>query len=143
MHAYGGTPVTTTEPLHALPLHCHKPCVRCTVVCCTVPLPAGVQFDADMSAQGETAAAAGCVMRYVGRVDMQAAAASVSVRQYAAGHPFAQLQGSENMVVFTTERYGPDTPLVVRGPGAGAAVTAAGVFSDLLQVMRYSAGACT
>jgi aspartokinase/homoserine dehydrogenase 1 len=61
--------------------------------------------------------------------------------RYPQDHPFAQLQGSDNMVAFTTQRYC-HTPLIVRGPGAGAAVTAAGVFSDLLQVLR-SAGAPT
>jgi aspartokinase/homoserine dehydrogenase 1 len=106
-------------------------------------LPLLPQHDADMSAQAEAAAARGCVMRYVGTVDVQAGTASVSVQEYPAAHPFAQLQGSENMVVFTTERYPAATPLVVRGPGAGAEVTAAGVFSDLLAVCRYSAGART
>ena len=50
-------------------------------------------------------------------------------------HPFAQLSGTDNMVVFTTERYRA-RPLVIRGPGAGAEVTAAGVFGDILQVIR-------
>ena len=50
-------------------------------------------------------------------------------------HPFAQLSGTDNMVVFTTERYR-ERPLVIRGPGAGAEVTAAGVFGDILQVIR-------
>jgi homoserine dehydrogenase len=55
------------------------------------------------------------------------------LRSYPSSHPFAQLSGSDNLVVFTTERYR-DRPLIVRGPGAGAEVTAAGVFVDLLQV---------
>ncbi len=50
-------------------------------------------------------------------------------------HPFAQLGGSDNLLVFRTDRYC-DTPLCVRGPGAGAETTAAGVFSDLIQVVR-------
>ena len=50
-------------------------------------------------------------------------------------HPFANLSGTDNMVVFTTERYR-DQPLVIRGPGAGAEVTAAGIFTDLIQVVR-------
>jgi aspartokinase/homoserine dehydrogenase 1 len=52
-----------------------------------------------------------------------------------ADHPFAQLSGSDNIILFSSKRYSPQ-PLVVRGPGAGAQVTAAGVFSDLLQVAR-------
>lgn len=55
------------------------------------------------------------------------------VCRYPTSHPFAQLSGSDNIVVFTTQRY-KDRPLIVRGPGAGAEVTAAGVFTDLLQV---------
>jgi aspartokinase/homoserine dehydrogenase 1 len=102
-----------------------------------------LQYDADMAAQAAEAANAGCVMRYVGRVDMAAGTASVSVQKYPASHPFAQLSGSENMVVFKTERYSGQTPLVIRGPGAGAEVTAAGVFGDLIAVLRYCTGART
>ena len=61
------------------------------------------------------------------------------MRSFPREHPFAQLSGSDNMVVFTTERYR-DRPLVIRGPGAGAEVTAAGVFSDLIQVIRCHGG---
>jgi homoserine dehydrogenase len=107
---------------------------------CTAVVP---QYDADMAAKAAEAANAGCVMRYVGEVDMAAGTASVSVQSYPSSHPFAQLSGSENMIVFTTERYSAQTPLVIRGPGAGAEVTAAGVFGDLLAVLRYSAGART
>jgi bifunctional aspartokinase / homoserine dehydrogenase 1 len=61
-------------------------------------------------------------------------------RSYPAGHPFAQLSGSDNLLVFTTARYGGpgagNQPLVVRGPGAGAHVTAGGVFSDIIQAVR-------
>ena len=96
-----------------------------------------------MAAKAAEAAGAGCVMRYVGSVDMAAGTASVSVQNYPSSHPFAQLAGSENMIVFTTERYSAATPLVIRGPGAGAEVTAAGVFADLLAVLRYCTGART
>jgi aspartokinase/homoserine dehydrogenase 1 len=61
--------------------------------------------------------------------------------RYPSSHPFAQLSGSDNLVVFTTRRYG-FTPLSVRGPGAGAQVTAAGVFGDMLAILR-SAGVPT
>lgn len=57
------------------------------------------------------------------------------VQAYPKKHPFCQLSGSDNIIAFTTERY-QDQPLIVRGPGAGAAVTAAGVFSDILQIAR-------
>lgn len=48
-------------------------------------------------------------------------------------HPFYSLSGSDNIISFTTERY-KERPLVVKGPGAGAEVTAAGVFADLVNV---------
>ena len=57
------------------------------------------------------------------------------VCRYPQDHPFAQLRGSDNMISFTTARYS-TTPLIVRGPGAGAEVTAAGVFGDLVQLCR-------
>ena len=57
---------------------------------------------------------------------------------YPRGHPFAQLQGSDNMIAFTTERYR-EHPLIVRGPGAGDQVTASGIFADLLHVIRVHA----
>jgi aspartokinase/homoserine dehydrogenase 1 len=57
--------------------------------------------------------------------------ASVKLEKVDKESPFYHLDGSDNMIVFSTERY-MDRPLVVRGPGAGAEVTAAGVFSEIL-----------
>ncbi len=48
-------------------------------------------------------------------------------------HPFFSLSGSDNMIVFTTQRY-KERPLVIRGPGAGAEVTAAGVFAEVIKI---------
>lgn len=62
--------------------------------------------------------------------------ASVSLQEVGAEHPFHTLSGSDNMIVFTTDRY-QDTPLVVKGPGAGAEVTAAGVFADIVRIGNY------
>jgi bifunctional aspartokinase / homoserine dehydrogenase 1 len=50
-----------------------------------------------------------------------------------ADHPFYQLAGSDNILLLTTERYH-DRPMVIRGPGAGAEVTAAGVFADVIRI---------
>jgi len=50
-------------------------------------------------------------------------------------HPFATaLGGSDNIIMFHTERYSP-RPLIVQGAGAGAAVTAMGVLGDLLKLV--------
>jgi homoserine dehydrogenase len=48
----------------------------------------------------------------------------------------AATQGSDNVIAFTTKRYS-RTPLVIQGPGAGADVTAMGVFSDILKLLHY------
>lgn len=50
--------------------------------------------------------------------------------------PFFYLDGSDNMVIITTSRYR-ERPLIIRGPGAGAEVTAAGVFAEIIKIGRY------
>ncbi len=62
--------------------------------------------------------------------------ARISVKRLPLSNPVAGLNGTENMVVFTTDRY-LDTPLVVKGPGAGGEVTAGGVFADILRIASY------
>ncbi|SHO61360.1 bifunctional aspartate kinase/homoserine dehydrogenase I [Algoriphagus zhangzhouensis] len=52
-------------------------------------------------------------------------------------HPFSSLSGSDNMILLTTERY-LDRPMIIRGPGAGADVTAAGVFADVIRIGNYT-----
>lgn len=59
--------------------------------------------------------------------------ASVGLQAVGPESPFYNLSGSDNMIVFTTARYR-DRPLVVRGPGAGAEVTAAGVFAEIISI---------
>ncbi|PWA35901.1 bifunctional aspartokinase/homoserine dehydrogenase I [Artemisia annua] len=90
-------------------------------------------FDADIAAKRKAAEDAGEVLRYVGVVDVKNQKGTVELRRYNKQHPFAQLSGSDNIIAFTTERYNKQ-PLIVRGPGAGAEVTAGGVFSDLLRL---------
>ncbi|WP_374445102.1 bifunctional aspartate kinase/homoserine dehydrogenase I [Epilithonimonas sp.] len=58
---------------------------------------------------------------------------NIEVQIVDANHPFFGLSGSDNIISFTTSRYR-NTPLVVKGPGAGSEVTAAGVFADLVRV---------
>lgn len=48
------------------------------------------------------------------------------------GHPFYNLEGKDNIVMFYTNRY-KDQPLIVKGAGAGAAVTASGLFADIIR----------
>ena len=60
---------------------------------------------------------------------------SLPLQQVPLSHPFANLEGSDNIISIKTRRYN-EQPLVIRGPGAGAEVTAAGVFADLLHVAK-------
>lgn len=69
--------------------------------------------------------------RFVGVMDEGKAA--VSLQAVGPGHPFYDLEGSNNIVLLTTERYN-EYPMLIKGYGAGAAVTAAGVFADLIKV---------
>lgn len=93
-------------------------------------------FDDRFSKERNDAEAAGEVLRYVGVVDAVHNEGVVELRRYAKTHPFAQLWGSDNIIAFTTQRY-KEQPLIVRGPGAGAEVTAGGVFSDILRLASY------
>ncbi|MEM9886707.1 MAG: bifunctional aspartate kinase/homoserine dehydrogenase I [Bacteroidota bacterium] len=80
------------------------------------------------------AALAGKVLRMVAK--FESGTGSIGLDIYDSKHPFFGLSGSDNMIVFTTQRY-KDTPLVVRGPGAGAEVTAAGVFAEIIRIGNY------
>ncbi|MCB0589579.1 MAG: bifunctional aspartate kinase/homoserine dehydrogenase I, partial [Phaeodactylibacter sp.] len=74
------------------------------------------------------------VLRMIAR--LEEGRASIGLQKVDANDPFYTLSGSDNMIVFTTERY-KDRPLVVRGPGAGAEVTAAGLFAEIITIGNY------
>ncbi len=59
--------------------------------------------------------------------------AEVGLQEVGSTHPFYDLEGSNNLVMYTTERYH-EFPMLIKGYGAGASVTAAGVFADLIKV---------
>ncbi len=80
------------------------------------------------------AAKKGCVLRYM--ACLENGKASVSLKEAGPSHPFYNLSGSDNIISFTTERY-KERPLVIKGPGAGAEVTAAGVFSEIISISNY------
>nr|NYE67360.1 aspartokinase/homoserine dehydrogenase 1 [Mucilaginibacter sp. E4BP6] len=87
--------------------------------------------DAFFAKLKNTAEAEGKVLRYIGKLDN--GKASITLQMVDENHPFFTLSGSDNIISFTTDRY-KERPLVVKGPGAGAEVTAAGVFADLINV---------
>jgi bifunctional aspartokinase / homoserine dehydrogenase 1 len=82
----------------------------------------------------ERARARDAVLRYVGTFENGRARAEI--KEFPRDHRFATTSGSDNIIAFTTHRYA-RTPLVVQGPGAGADVTAMGVFSDIFKLLHY------
>jgi aspartokinase/homoserine dehydrogenase 1 len=92
--------------------------------------------DAAMLERFEAARSRGKVLRYVGRLDADSRRATVGLVELDRSHFLANMSLTDNVVSFTTSRYNRN-PLVVRGPGAGPAVTAGGVFADLLRVCAY------
>ena len=84
-----------------------------------------------MSERIRAAAEQGRVLRYVAEITPERV--EVGLREVSATSPIGSLRGPDNILVFRTARYR-DYPLVIRGPGAGAEVTAAGVLGDVLRV---------
>jgi aspartokinase/homoserine dehydrogenase 1 len=93
------------------------------------------RYDAPMRERYEAARAQGKVLRYVGRLSADGQA-TVGLAELDARHPFANIALTDNVVRYATARYC-DNPLIVQGPGAGPAVTAGGVFADLLRLATY------
>jgi aspartokinase/homoserine dehydrogenase 1 len=93
------------------------------------------RYDEPMRQRYEQARARGRVLRYVGAVGSDGRA-TVGLTELDARHAFANIALTDNVVRFATARYC-DNPLIVQGPGAGPAVTAGGVFADLLRLATY------
>lgn len=62
--------------------------------------------------------------------------ASTGLQYIAPNHPFYELNGSDNIVLFFTDRY-PEQPLIIKGAGAGADVTASGIFADIIRIGNF------
>ncbi len=93
------------------------------------------RYDDLMQQRYQEARARGRVLRYVGAVGADGRA-TVGLTELEARHPFANIALTDNVVRYATARYC-DNPLIVQGPGAGPAVTAGGVFADLLRLAAY------
>ncbi len=87
--------------------------------------------EAHFKAIYEAAAAKNCKLKFV--ASYQDGKASVGLQHIPADSDFYHLYGKDNLVLFYTERY-PEQPLVIKGAGAGADVTASGVFADIIRV---------
>ncbi len=72
-----------------------------------------------------------CRLKYV--AEFKDGKASVGLKEIPSDHPFYNLEGSDNIVLFYTDRY-PTQPLQIKGAGAGADVTASGIFADIIRI---------
>lgn len=88
-------------------------------------------MDAKFEKWRAEAEAEGRHFRFVATLDD--GAVSVGLKMVDASHPFYHLEGSNNVILITTERY-KEYPMAIKGYGAGAEVTAAGVFSDIISI---------
>ena len=91
-------------------------------------LKVGNAFFENLKKQAEES---GKVLRYIAKLEN--GKVTINLQMVDDSHPFFALSGSDNIISFTTDRY-KERPMVVKGPGAGAEVTAAGVFADIVNV---------
>lgn len=89
------------------------------------------QLDAEFEEKRKRLASENKKWRFVARYEN--GKAEVGLQEVDSRHPFYDLEGSNNLVMYTTERYN-EFPMLIKGYGAGASVTAAGVFADLIKV---------
>ncbi|MFD1819102.1 aspartate kinase [Pseudarcicella hirudinis] len=82
----------------------------------------------------DEAEARGEVLRFIATLEDNKI--NIGVRSINNRHPFYMMDGADNVISFTTKRYS-DRPLVIKGPGAGAEVTASGVFADIVAIGSY------
>ena len=71
-----------------------------------------------------------CRLKYV--AEFKDGKAKVGLQQINPSHSFYNLEGSDNIVLFYTDRYS-EQPLIIKGAGAGAEVTASGIFADVIR----------
>jgi aspartokinase/homoserine dehydrogenase 1 len=96
------------------------------------------ELDADFEARRKVLEAEGKRWRFVATMeadenDPSSFKTSVALKEVPSDHPFYPLEGSNNIVLLTTERY-KEYPMLIQGYGAGAAVTAAGVFANIMSI---------
>jgi aspartokinase/homoserine dehydrogenase 1 len=94
-------------------------------------------YDEKMQIETDKAKARNEKLCYVGSIAHDGTM-HVGIESFPLDHPFARLKGTDNMLIFHTRRYH-EQPLVIQGPGAGAEVTAGGIFADLLRLVSFLA----
>ena len=74
-----------------------------------------------------------CQLKYV--AEYKNGVAKVGLKEIPEGHPFYNLEGKDNIVMFYTNRYN-DQPMIIKGAGAGSEVTASGLFADIVRISK-------
>ena len=92
------------------------------------------EFDKEFEAKRKSAEAKGNALRYIAKLEN--GKAEISLQEVNKDHPFYALSGSDNILALNTTHY-QVRPIVIKGPGAGADVTAAGVFADVIRTSNY------
>jgi len=88
------------------------------------------QYDNYFTEKQQKASSKGKKLSWIAKYENNEA--SITLQSIDSSHPFHSLQGSDNIIAITTDRY--PIPLVIKGAGAGAEVTAAGVFADIFKI---------
>jgi aspartokinase/homoserine dehydrogenase 1 len=93
-----------------------------------------VKHEASFQKLYSDAVNANCKLKYVAK--FEDSKASVGLQEIPKDHDFYNLEGSDNIVLFYTERY-PNQPMIIKGAGAGADVTASGIFADIIRIGNF------
>lgn len=93
-----------------------------------------VKYESDFQKIYADAKAKNCKLKYVAQFEN--GKASVGLQEIPEGHDFYNLEGSDNIVLFFTERY-KNLPLIIKGAGAGSDVTASGIFADIIRIGNF------
>ncbi|MDR1371542.1 MAG: bifunctional aspartate kinase/homoserine dehydrogenase I [Dysgonamonadaceae bacterium] len=91
------------------------------------------KLDSEFEAKRQQLEAQGKRLRFVAEMDR--GKCRVGLQEVDSNHPFYELEGSNNIIMITTERYN-EFPMIIKGYGAGAEVTAAGVFADIISIVN-------
>ena len=91
------------------------------------------KHDATFQKMYKDAVDSGTRIKYVATFEKEGKKANTGLQTFGPDHPFYELDGKDNIVLFFTKRYS-EQPLVVKGAGAGAAVTASGIFADVMRI---------
>ncbi len=92
------------------------------------------KYENDFQKMYKEAADADSKLKYVAQ--FEDGKAKVGLQKIPKGHDFYNLEGSDNIVLFYTERY-PNQPMIIKGAGAGADVTASGIFADIVRIGNF------